>query len=314
MKYRCYAFDNLKCFLIYCVVFGHMLILVPEDNIKLSLIKDVTYYIIYSFHMPAFIFISGFFSKFSLKKILKLIGYYVLFQVIYYLFEVHILGNSLKFQLHSPYYVFWYLLTLSCYIGSSVLLKRLPNNLRVLILLILLLFSLQAGNFSNIGYTLSLSRTLVFFPVYALGVFAGCESDRFWKLISRVRKYALALPFITLLITYHSYRSGYFTTNMLWGVLPYSYGYGPLQRAELILMSLLWTFSLLSVFLNYLNYDIPVVSQIGSNTLSVYLLHGFIVNSMILLTRIDNMLYLALLSSAIVILLGYPRSIIFNCK
>ena len=151
MKYRCYAFDNLKCFLIYCVVFGHMLILVPEDNIKLSLIKDVTYYIIYSFHMPAFIFISGFFSKFSLKKILKLIGYYVLFQVIYYLFEVHILGNSLKFQLHSPYYVFWYLLTLSCYIGSSVLLKRLPNNLRVLILLILLLFSLQDKSYYILG-------------------------------------------------------------------------------------------------------------------------------------------------------------------
>lgn len=51
--------DNLKCFLILCVVIGHMLELVYAGG---------GYRIIYSFHMPAFIFVSGYFARFRKKR------------------------------------------------------------------------------------------------------------------------------------------------------------------------------------------------------------------------------------------------------
>ena len=48
--------DNLKAILIFLVVLGHI---VPECG-------AITYWLrfaIYTFHMPAFVFVSGFFSK-----------------------------------------------------------------------------------------------------------------------------------------------------------------------------------------------------------------------------------------------------------
>lgn len=50
-------FDNIKCLLIFLVVFGHML--EPQTGGGVNFI----YLNIYSFHMPAFIFVSGWFSR-----------------------------------------------------------------------------------------------------------------------------------------------------------------------------------------------------------------------------------------------------------
>ena len=59
MKQREYFFDNAKFILIFLVVFGHFLrSFIEESEIIYSLYK-----VIYTFHMPAFILISGFFAK-----------------------------------------------------------------------------------------------------------------------------------------------------------------------------------------------------------------------------------------------------------
>lgn len=50
MKTREYEFDNAKGFLIFCVVLGHML----EGN--LTGVSKTLYILIYSFHMPFFVF------------------------------------------------------------------------------------------------------------------------------------------------------------------------------------------------------------------------------------------------------------------
>ena len=59
MKQRDYLFDNYKAFLIILVVVGHFIELTSEDNNLLIAMK----WIIFSFHMPAFVFISGYFSR-----------------------------------------------------------------------------------------------------------------------------------------------------------------------------------------------------------------------------------------------------------
>lgn len=56
--------DALKCFAIYCVVWGHVIQYLQPINFK-----DVALYrIIYSFHMPLFMMISGYFASNSCNK------------------------------------------------------------------------------------------------------------------------------------------------------------------------------------------------------------------------------------------------------
>ena len=78
-------FDNAKLLLIFLVVFGHII-----QHLKSSIpLADVLYQWVYLFHMPAFVFVSGFFAKGSGKKsyIMKLVKRillpYVIFQVFY---------------------------------------------------------------------------------------------------------------------------------------------------------------------------------------------------------------------------------------
>ena len=58
-KDRDYFFDNARAVLIFLVVLGHMIQpYTSESNYMLAL-----YLVIYSFHMPTFLFISGYFAK-----------------------------------------------------------------------------------------------------------------------------------------------------------------------------------------------------------------------------------------------------------
>lgn len=65
MRKRDLYFDNLKGILISLVVFGHLI----ENFYFKSKFVEIVYTFIYTFHMPAFIFLSGLFFKPDLKKL-----------------------------------------------------------------------------------------------------------------------------------------------------------------------------------------------------------------------------------------------------
>lgn len=62
-KQRIYFFDNLKAVLILLVVMGHMI----DLGVYKSDLMRFIYFFIYYFHMPLFIFITGYFSKNTIK-------------------------------------------------------------------------------------------------------------------------------------------------------------------------------------------------------------------------------------------------------
>src|SRR5699024_4083736 len=78
-------FDNAKLILIFLVVFGHMI----QPFIDASHEINTLYLWIYTFHMPAFIFLAGFFAKGSGNKeyivnlAKKLLIPYIIFQLLY---------------------------------------------------------------------------------------------------------------------------------------------------------------------------------------------------------------------------------------
>ena len=84
---RIYFYDNLKFILITFVVIGHFLLHILDYQISKSL-----FLFIYAFHMPLFIFITGFLSKrltdkngnFRLERILGFMILYIIFKILIY--------------------------------------------------------------------------------------------------------------------------------------------------------------------------------------------------------------------------------------
>ena len=115
MNKREYYFDNAKFILIFLVVFGHFLRSFIADSEAINTL----YKVIYTFHMPAFILISGYFAKGFNKKgyvskiTRKLILPYLIFQVIYSLFYFFLYKEStIQVDPLKPHWSLWFLISL----------------------------------------------------------------------------------------------------------------------------------------------------------------------------------------------------------
>ena len=94
IKERDYFFDNARALLIFLVVFGHLM----EPYRSSSGFITSLYLTIYSFHMPGFLFISGYFAKKAgqagyIEKLSKklLIPYFIFFAFFCVYFAVFLL-------------------------------------------------------------------------------------------------------------------------------------------------------------------------------------------------------------------------------
>lgn len=167
-KKRNIWFDNVKVMLLVLVVFGHLIEQIRfQDRVFLGI-----YNWIYLFHMPLFVFCSGAFAKEGFKRIArKYLLVYVIFQVIFGVFDVYIMGAE-KFHFWDSYYVLWYLLALSVW---SLLLPLVRTNgngkKQAVIVAASVILGLLAGFVNWIGKELSLSRILVFYPYFLAGYY-----------------------------------------------------------------------------------------------------------------------------------------------
>ena len=128
---RNYKIDNIKLILIFLVVFGHLLECFSGNTTTANLYK-----IIYSFHIPAFIFVLGFFAKFNIKKILKYIFVYVIFQIFYCLFA------NVEIQFYRPYWLLWYLFVIPFYYLLIPIYNHKNTLLKFLLILLTIVISL----------------------------------------------------------------------------------------------------------------------------------------------------------------------------
>lgn len=95
---RNYRFDNIKLILILFVIVAHFF--------ELFKVEERAYLTIYTFHMPLFIFLFGIFARFDKKRIIKYIFTYVVFQILYKLFDFYILGNGKELSITWTYVKF----------------------------------------------------------------------------------------------------------------------------------------------------------------------------------------------------------------
>ena len=112
MLERNYKIDNIRFLAMFLVVFAHMIELFADCE------QNLIYRIIYSFHMPLFIFISGYVARFDRDKILKkFIPTYLIFQTIYKIFDCLYVQDIDKITItySNPYWFLWYLFILIGY-------------------------------------------------------------------------------------------------------------------------------------------------------------------------------------------------------
>lgn len=307
---RDYKFDNIRFVLIFLVVLGHFI--APAPSVKLDLLNEF----IYTFHMPVFVFISGYFAKFDTQRVTRTYLYsYVMMQIFYFFFLKYYMGNiNTKFSLSIPYYTLWYLFAMVIYTMIIPLIQTESKNKKLIILLISLCISLFAGVEESMGYLFAAARTFAFLPFFVLGYY--CRTSPVTQKLNALKaneKVILGFGIAAILaaIQFFIIKSPLIAPNDMTATTPYIHTqWGWKARAVMIIASVLWiAFFLIATP----SKKIPIISNIGANTFPVYILHGVAVKIFVKnnIPQLDTKLYFVLAiatSLAVLVILGNKKS------
>lgn len=255
---RNYYYDNIKGFLIILVVFGHCFYYSQE----IPFINAVSDFI-YMFHMPAFVFVSGYFGKSenarSSKSIIKLIFMYVVFNSV----AGYMLGQQ---NFITPANSFWYLLALITWRITADKVSKLKE-----VMLILFTISIFAGFFPSINNTLALSRTIAFYPYYMAGYLLSKEKSGEMESIPYKKRFpkGLLISACLLIVGIIAYRIFRYTDSNL---LMSTYSH-PLDAFGRIVLYIIAFGAIYALRLFGLNKKIPLISYFGKNSIGIYLCH-----------------------------------------
>lgn len=275
IKQRDAFYCNMKLLLIFMVVYGHLLEGIMDNVGPLIQI----YRIIYSVHMPLFLFVSGLFLKNRagcVRQMRQVLLYYTVCQTAVVAVE-RVLGQQMN--LGTPVWHLWYLLSLGCMAGLGwcwfVLTERWHQidrgTVKVMMLAVSVLIALTVGKCPDVGRWLSLSRTLCFLPFFLVGVF--CPEKMNWK-SGRVRIVGLAGLGVWLFVylawgkeipTALFYQADSYDTLKIW------------QGMQLRMICILLAVSMGLFLLAFVPDRRLPFSKVGADTFWIYLLHALFV-------------------------------------
>ncbi|GAB1797338.1 acyltransferase family protein [Priestia megaterium] len=266
-------FDNVKFILIVLVVFGHLL--TPFINDKQWL--RTLYIFIYTFHMPAFILISGYFAKgyrkkgYMWKAAKKVLLPYIIFQLIYAVYDYKLYDEStFEVSVFQPAWSLWFLLSLFCWNAMLFIFTKIKYPLAVAAVL-----GIMIGLCEPLETTLSLSRTFVFFPFFLAGFYM--KKEHFKKLTSVSCK-KVAGGTLLIIALWIQYIAPDFEKEWLFGSKSYA-SLGVNQLEGMTLRMLFYSISLAMTisFLALIPTQTMSFTSRGAQTFYVYLLHGFLI-------------------------------------
>lgn len=270
MHIREYLFDNYKALLILLVVCGHFI--EPSSEYDQNPLFYNLKWGIYSFHMPAFVFISGYFSKkkASLKKLCtSIVIPYFVYEILYYLLY-HLLDKETDFYFARPKFSLWYLMALFVWKLAAPAVSKIPGHMFLAVIAGILV------GFTELDNLFSIPRILYFFPFFL----AGQKFDS--SIIPRLRTPAAFRGALAILGVYLVFL---FTDNFHTALTPkifygrYSYaemGFTGIQGAGIRLLCYGLSAFLLFLFLLVLPQRRTFFSCLGEKTMPIYICHGFI--------------------------------------
>jgi fucose 4-O-acetylase-like acetyltransferase len=284
--------DVLKGFLIILVVFGHLLQTYYVDFDQLFLFK-----LIYSFHMPFFMLISGYLANMSLQKngcsvekcITKKFIYLIIPFVSWYIIDLILQGNfvfsdlfhSLSFLLTHVDSGLWYLYILFVLYILLYFADKLKYKYGVLWVLFV---ALPMTNILGVNL---LKWYLIFFII---GMFTFDYQIQIEKIMSNYfANFIYLVPAIFLISLYYWERE--FTQNSIFSSHVYLYGYKFIVAIFGIITILLLTKKIYK-----LTTPRAIFDNFGKNSLKIYILNFIAIGLLHEYIKNDNQLLLVVLA------------------
>ncbi|MFF9115636.1 acyltransferase family protein [Streptomyces massasporeus] len=275
-KQRDAFFDNAKYLAIVLVAMGHAWEPLKSD----SRILEAAYQLVYAFHMPAFIVISGYFSRSfdmrpdRLKRLITGVAVpYIIFETAYPLFK-RVIDNDPQQEISilDPWYLTWFLVALFVWRLTTPIwnLVRWPLPLA-------LGLAMLATVTPEIGDDLDLQRVLQFLPFFVLGLVMKPEHFHMVRTravrIASVPVFAVALAFSWWAVP--RMNTAWFYHRDAAQELGAPWWTGPVMVLAMFGCSLVLT----ACFFAWVPRRHMWFTALGAGTLYGYLLHGFLVKA-----------------------------------
>lgn len=293
---RNYLIDNSKGLLIFLVVLGHSLEFIRKDYEVARLL----YVFIYEFHMPVFVFISGYLSK-NVEKgrrnaVRNFLTPFLLFNIIWNLItlvgplflrgEFTELPSEQAFSFFTPGWALWYIFAMFLW---KILLPDLLKFKNIFILSIIAgIFVKLSGEF---GSYMALSRTITFAPFFLAGYYSSEEKlKRFRKftrfnILNKVPSILILIIGVLIALIFVNYSN--IADEFFWADRSYSNFNIEIFTGILLYIAVyIIGFAFVYVFINLMPVNQTFLSKIGKNTLSVYFLHTYFIGSILGLTSL----------------------------
>ncbi|MFJ5993827.1 acyltransferase family protein [Streptomyces sp. NPDC092370] len=269
-------FDNAKYLAIVLVAMGHAWEPLKGD----SRVLEAAYQVVYAFHMPAFIIISGYFSRSfdmrpnRLKRLITGVAVpYIIFETAYPLFKRVIDSDPhQEISLLDPWYLTWFLVALFIWRLTTPIwnLVRWPLPLA-------LGLAMLATVTPEIGDDLDLQRVLQFLPFFVLGLVMKPEHFHMMRRrsvrIASVPVFAVALAFSWWAVP--RMNTAWFYHRDAAQELGAPWWTGPVMVLAMFGCSLVLT----ACFFAWVPRRHMWFTALGAGTLYGYLLHGFLVKA-----------------------------------
>lgn len=259
IKQRSSYWDNIKGILMLLTVFAHIIFSLQMSFRIVNYIVDF----IYMFHMPAFVFVSGYFGKGKSSHSPEAIG-----KLIFLFFTFNsIMGFIYGFgSITEPLYSYWYLIALIAWRLTAHYIARFRH-----INLILILASLVIGFFPGIDNTFAIARIIGFYPFYMAGYLLNREkSDQFIRQKYRKRlAIGSALAILTGALSFDAYN----IFNYSDGALQMEKMSGPIDALGRIVLYIIAFLAIYTLRLLSPDKKLPLITMFGRNSLWIFVLH-----------------------------------------
>ncbi|MFE9461150.1 acyltransferase family protein [Streptomyces californicus] len=267
-------FDNVKYLAIVLVAVAHAW----EPVMDGSRATRALYMVVYAFHMPAFILISGYFSRtfdMTAPKVKRLITGvvvpYVLFETAYSLFKRYADDSpDTAISLIDPFFLTWFLVALFIWRVTTPIWLSLRHPLPVALAIAVL-----ASVSPEIGDDLDLQRVLQFLPFFVLGLLMKPEH---FRLVRRREVRILAVPLFAGALLFAYWVAPRMQLGWLYRANSAQEMDAPWWSGAVMTLAMFGCALALTIgFLAWVPGRARWFTALGAGTICGYLLHGFLI-------------------------------------